>query len=248
MSDLQPICYKARRYHAGSSNAEPITIVVNDDEFSITDASGARVVVPMHDVTLKLGGSSSDRVVLEFPQNGDTVIVNDLDFLKVVKKSQATSVITRQVKRAEAARTFNKVQGFVFFGVALGSFLLFSSCLVVAVILEPEREKKENAQTTSTDTPKSSIKAENDYQKQVKSIFLDAWTPPKNDYMTVVVEIKLAKDGTVKATKVIQSSNNKLSDASAIVAVQKCSPLPAPPSHWTEPIVLNFTFNPLDKE
>src|SRR5690348_7813444 len=105
MSNLHPAGeYEARRYQSGSSNAEPVSIAVRDDEFHLTDSAGAKLVVPMHDVSLKLGGSASDRVVLEMPDTGDTVIVNDLDFLKVVKKSQATSVITRQVKRAESAR------------------------------------------------------------------------------------------------------------------------------------------------
>ncbi len=259
MSNLQPISYKARRYQAGSSNAEAVTIVVSDDEFHLTDSSGAKIVVPMEDVSLKLGGSSSDRIVLDLPETGDTVIVNDLDFLKVVKKAQATSVITKQVKRAETARTFNKLQGFVFAAVVFGCILLFGGCLFVALILEPDRESKENAQakpTTSTTAPAATpapsssevMEVENAYQTKVKKIFLDAWpTPPKNEYGTVVVEIRLSKNGTVMASTVKESSNNKQLDASAIAAVNKCSPLPAPPQHWTEPITLDFTFNPLDK-
>lgn len=259
MSELQPIAYKARRYQAGSSNAEAVSIVVSDDEFHLTDSSGAKIVVPMHDVSLKLGGSSSDRVVLDLPGTGDTVIVNDLDFLKVVKNAQGTSVITKQVKRAETARTINKLQGFVFAGVVLGSIMLFGGCLFVALILEPDRESKENTQSksaTSTQAPSSTtaaqsselMKVENAYQTQVKKILLDAWpTPPKKEYGTVVVEIKLSKNGTVMASTVKESSNNKQLDASAIAAVNKSSPLPAPPQHWTEPIILDFTFNPLDK-
>jgi TonB family protein len=270
MDELSAKTYKARRYASGSSDAETISVSVRDDEFHIVDSQNAEAVLPMTAVSLKLGGSSSDRVILEIQKSGETIIVNDLEFLKVLKQAQATSNITRQASKAQTARTFDKLRGLVFIGVMLGVVFLFGGCLFIAIILEPERESHEAAKTASNGSPatgtdseisapspfKSSLPqpqtpefaAEQAYRMRIKKILLQAWPPPpKNDFSVVLVQMKLAKDGTVENVSIVQSAGNKVTDSSALAAVKKSSPLPAPPAHWKEPIEIQFTFNPMDR-
>jgi TonB family protein len=49
-----------------------------------------------------------------------------------------------------------------------------------------------------------------------------------------LLEIKLDKDGKVLKTKMVKGSHQKAIDKAAIDAIQKASPLPAPPHAWVK--------------
>jgi len=149
MGELSAKKYKARRYASGSSDFETLFVSVQDDVFHLTDAQGAEIVLPMTAVNLKLGGSGSDRVVLEVQKNGDTIIVSDLEFLSVLQKTQATSNIIKQAKRARSARAFTKMQGVMYILIGLFVVLAFGGCVFIGTILEPERASHERETTTS---------------------------------------------------------------------------------------------------
>lgn len=49
-----------------------------------------------------------------------------------------------------------------------------------------------------------------------------------------LLEIKLDRNGKVLKTKMVKGSSLKAIDKAAIVAIQKASPLPAPPAAWVK--------------
>jgi TonB family protein len=75
---------------------------------------------------------------------------------------------------------------------------------------------------------KQELKAAMDASKDLKA------TIQGTKKTTCLLEIKLDKDGKVLRTKLMKSSGLKAVDKASLTAIQKASPLPAPPRAWVK--------------
>ena len=86
-----------------------------------------------------------------------------------------------------------------------------------------------------------------DYMKDMERQIKSNWAPPENNFrFKTVVEFKILKDGTIKNSKIIQTSGNKDFDQKALLALnntQKLAPLPN--NVLGESIDISFTFERL---
>ena len=71
------------------------------------------------------------------------------------------------------------------------------------------------------------------YLGKVEKRIMAAWKlPPKSDGLKVTLRYTLAANGSVSSVRVEKSSGNQTFDDSAVQAVQRASPFPAPPKYF----------------
>jgi colicin import membrane protein len=90
---------------------------------------------------------------------------------------------------------------------------------------------KQNAVSKSLSASRGGGTSFDDYYTKITKEIWEQWVYPdtgkKN--MEAIISIKILKDGTAVVQKIEKSSGNQLFDRSALKALTKASPLPAPP-------------------
>ena len=86
---------------------------------------------------------------------------------------------------------------------------------------------------------KTNKQSQNIFIEQVKKLIRSNWSVPQwmeNSGLQVVIHITANYNGNIKKYEIIKSSNNKVFDQKALVAVQKSNPLPKIPEDMADTI------------
>lgn len=90
--------------------------------------------------------------------------------------------------------------------------------------------------------------AEAVYAGIVEGLIKQNWRYPaitSSAYLTCVVQVDLAPDGTITGSRILRSSGRGDFDSSALRAVQETQTLPEPPGHDIKTIQINFNLQEL---
>ena len=113
-----------------------------------------------------------------------------------------------------------------------------------------EAEAKRRAEKQLAQTRADAANALGALKDRIAAAVESVWRRPagSSSGLTALIRVRVARDGAVTFARVAKSSGDRLFDESAVIAVQRASPLPFPaePKYYEFIKEFNFKFAPDD--